>query len=566
MTLYQWFVFFLIIQVVHFLGTWKLYEAAGRKKWEAAIPVYNAIVLMKIISRPTWWTLLLFIPIINLIMFPVIWVETLRTFGKRSQLDTILGIFTCGLYIFYINYTQKLDYNKERSLHPKNKTADTVSSLLFAIIVATFVHTYFVQPYTIPTSSLEKSLLIGDFLFVSKVNYGARVPMTTVALPMVHDSIPMLKRKSYLNWPQLPYLRLPGIEDKIKRTDIVVFNWPADTVHYFFEAKGRPGVIKPIDKESNYVKRCVGIPGDSLSIKDGFVYINGKKLILPERAKPQYEHTIYSAKGVSNELLKAAGSTEFARTYIIKPNNDTQLEAIKPYITYGDQNQDGTYTIQTGFNGIPTSVIEKTGLYIQEQYLAKTNANLTLKSAEELRKNPTIDSIVRFIDKQKGNLSIFPHNGIWNMDEYGPIYIPQQGKSVTLNFNTLPLYSRIITVYEKNNLKIKGSDIYINGKKTNNYTFKQNYYWMMGDNRHHSEDSRYWGFVPEDHIVGKPVFIWLSLDPNGKGLNKVRWDRVFTTVSGEGQPQSHFKIFLILLAAFFVGEYFWKKRKAKNNI
>ncbi|MEY2868897.1 MAG: hypothetical protein RIR01_1362, partial [Bacteroidota bacterium] len=212
MTLYQWFVFFLIIQVVHFLGTWKLYEAAGRKKWEAAIPVYNAIVLMKIISRPTWWTLLLFIPIINLIMFPVIWVETLRTFGKRSQLDTILGIFTCGLYISYINYTQKLEYNKERSLHPKNKTADTVSSLLFAIIVATFVHTYFVQPYTIPTSSLEKSLLIGDFLFVSKVNYGARVPMTTVALPMVHDSIPMLKRKSYLNWPQLPYLRLPGIE------------------------------------------------------------------------------------------------------------------------------------------------------------------------------------------------------------------------------------------------------------------------------------------------------------------------------------------------------------------
>ncbi|OYX84464.1 MAG: signal peptidase I, partial [Flavobacteriales bacterium 32-34-25] len=261
MTLYQWFVFFLFIQIVHFLGTWKLYEAAGRKKWEAAIPVYNAIVLMKIISRPTWWTLLLFIPIINLIMFPVIWVETLRTFGKRSQLDTILGIVTCGLYIFYVNYTQKLEYNKERSLHPKNKTADTVSSLLFAIIVATLVHTYFVQPYTIPTSSLEKSLLIGDFLFVSKVNYGARVPMTTVALPMVHDSIPSTKRKSYLSYPLLPYLRLPGIEDHIKRTDIVVFNWPVDTVHYFFEPKGKPGVIKPIDKKSNYVKRCLGIPG-----------------------------------------------------------------------------------------------------------------------------------------------------------------------------------------------------------------------------------------------------------------------------------------------------------------
>ena len=213
MTLYQWFVFFLLVQVIHFLGTWKLYVAAGRKSWEAGIPVYNAIVLMKIIGRPTWWTILLFIPIINLIMFPVIWVETLRSFGKRSTLDTFLGIATCGLYIIYVNYTQKLEYVKERSLTPENKTADTISSLLFAIIVATLVHTYLIQPYTIPSSSLEKSLLVGDFLFVSKVNYGPRVPMTTVALPMVHDSIPIAKIKSYLSIPQLPYFRFPGFEN-----------------------------------------------------------------------------------------------------------------------------------------------------------------------------------------------------------------------------------------------------------------------------------------------------------------------------------------------------------------
>ena len=158
MTLYLWFVFFLAVQVIHFLGTWNLYQAAGRKTWEAAIPVYNSIILMKIISRPTWWTLLLFIPIINLIMFPVVWVETLRTFGKKSTLDTFLGIFTFGFYIYYVNYTQKLEYNANRELRPQNKTADTISSLLFAIIVATLVHTYVVQPYTIPTSSLEKSL------------------------------------------------------------------------------------------------------------------------------------------------------------------------------------------------------------------------------------------------------------------------------------------------------------------------------------------------------------------------------------------------------------------------
>ena len=208
MTAYSWFVFFLIVQVIHFLGTWKLYEAADRNRWEAAIPVYNAIVLMKIIGRPSWWTLLLFIPSINLIMFPVIWVETLRSFGKRSSLDSFLGIVTFGFYIYYVNYTQQLNYVADRSLNPENKTADTVSSLLFAIIVATLVHTYVVQPFTIPTSSLEKSLLVGDFLFVSKMNYGPRVPMTTVALPMVHDSIPLTKKKSYLSWPQLPYFRL----------------------------------------------------------------------------------------------------------------------------------------------------------------------------------------------------------------------------------------------------------------------------------------------------------------------------------------------------------------------
>ncbi|APA00061.1 signal peptidase I [Flavobacterium commune] len=525
MTLYQWFVFFLIIQVVHFLGTWKLYEAAGRKKWEAAIPVYNAIVLMKIINRPTWWTLLLFIPIINLIMFPVIWVETLRSFGKRSQLDTILGVVTCGLYIYYINYTQKLDYIKERSLHPKNKTADTVSSLLFAIIVATFVHTYFVQPYTIPTSSLEKSLLIGDFLFVSKVNYGARVPMTTVALPMVHDSIPMTKRKSYLSFPQLPYLRLPGIEDKIERADIVVFNWPVDTVHYFFEQKGKPGVIKPIDKKSNYVKRCVGIPGDSLAIKDGTIYINGKVLQLPERAKPQFSYAV----GIDTK------------------NPPVDFENLLRELDVTD--------------GVAINEAKDT-LYFRA---------LTAASAERLRNTAGITIVKQQIAKNV-EPSIFPNINKWNQDNLGPIYIPEAGKTVALTLESLPFYKRIITDYEKdengnkNDLKVTGNEIRLNGKVVNSYTFKQNYYWMMGDNRHNSEDSRYWGYVPADHIVGKPVFIWMSWDANGKGINKVRWDRVFTTVNGEGQPQSYFKIFLILLAAFFVGEYFWKKRKEKNNI
>jgi len=565
MTAYQWFVFFLLVQIIHFLGTWKLYEAAGRKKWEAAVPVYNAIVLMKIIGRPTWWTLLLFIPIINLIMFPVIWVETLRSFGKRSSLDTFLGVVTLGFYLFYVNYTQPINYVSDRKLTPENKAADTVSSLLFAIIVATFVHTYFIQPYTIPTSSLEKSLLIGDFLFVSKMNYGARVPMTSVALPMVHDSIPLTKKKSYLSWPQLPYFRLPSFQT-IAKNDIVVFNWPADTVYQFFDRSGRKAVLKPIDKKSNYVKRCQGTPGDNLEIRDGIVYIDGKPLVLPERAKSQYEHTVYAAKGVSNEVLVATGSTEFNRVYILKPNSEEQIAAVQPYILNASQNQDKSFTVMTGFNGIPLSVIQKTGIYAQEVYDAKNDVNLTLKAASELRKNATIDSVIRHIAKKTATLepSIFPHNTNWTVDNFGPITIPEAGKTVQLTQQNLPLYKRIIENYEGNTLENNGNSIKINGESATSYTFKQNYYWMMGDNRHRSEDSRYWGFVPEDHIVGKPVFIWMSWDTNGKGLGKIRWERLFTTVGGDGQPQSYFQIFLILLAAFFIGDYFWKKRKANK--
>lgn len=517
MTLYQWFVFFLLVQIIHFLGTWKLYEAAGRKRWEAAIPVYNAIVLMKIIGRPTWWTILLFIPIINLIMFPVIWVETLRSFGKRTTLDTFLGIITFGFYIYYINYTQKLDYVADRSLQPENKTADTISSLLFAIIVATLVHTYFIQPYTIPTSSLEKSLLIGDFLFVSKMNYGARVPMTTVALPMVHDSIPLTKNKSYLSWPQLPYFRLPGIQN-INRTDIVVFNWPVDTVYKFFDTSKRRA-YKPVDKKSNYVKRCVGIPGDSLSIKDGIVYINGTILQLPERAKPQFSYAV-------------------------------ALDRKTP-IDFESVLKDLDVTDDAGFKSD-----------LRDTLFLKA---LTAAGAERLKNVPGVVSVTRQISKGVED-GIFPHINKWNRDNFGPIYIPQKGKAVALTTETLPFYRMIISEYEKKDLKVNGSEIRIDGKVVNSYTFDQNYYWMMGDNRHNSEDSRYWGYVPEDHIVGKPIFIWLSIDPHGKGLNKIRWDRVFTTVSGEGQPQSYFKLFLLALVAFFVGEYFWKKRKEKKDL
>ena len=509
MTLIQWFVFFIIVQVIHFLGTWKLYEAAGRKKWEAAIPVYNAIVLMKIINRSPWWTILLFVPVVNLIMFPVVWVETLRSFGKNSTLDTLLGVLTFGFYIYYINYTQKLVYINNRSLEPTNKTADTVSSLLFAIVVATLVHTYVMQPYTIPTSSLEKSLLVGDFLFVSKFHYGARTPMTPIAAPMVHDTLPLLNVKSYTKKPQLPYFRFFAMQE-INRTDIVVFNWPADTLFNMYKAADKR-YDKPIDKKTNYVKRCVGIPGDSLSIKEGIVYINGKIMPMPERAKPQYSYTV------------TTDGSGFDQTYITKELNITD------------------------------------GVYQSTQNTFYFRA-LTEESANRLRLNPIVKSVVRNISHE-AEAAIFPYNTKWNLDNFGPIYIPKKGVTVALNTESLPFYKTIIREYEQNDLKVTGNEIRINGQIATTYTFKQDYYWMMGDNRHNSLDARYFGYTPEDHIVGKPVFIWMSLDPNGKGFNKIRWDRVFTTVSGDGQPQSYFKYFLIALIAYFGISYFVRRKK-----
>lgn len=569
MTALQWLFFILIVQIIHGLGTWKLYIKAGRKAWEAFIPVYNAIVLMQIINRPKWYTFLLFVPVINLIMFPVVWVETIRSFGYNSTKDTILVIVTLGFYIYYINYTQNPTYITDRSLVPTNKTADTISSILFAIVVATFVHTYFIQPFTIPTSSLEKSLLVGDFLFVSKYNYGARTPMTTVAAPMVHDTIPIINTKSYSSWPQLPYFRLPGYE-KIKNNDIVVFNWPTDTLYNMYKAADKR-YDKPIDKKTNYVKRCVGIAGDSLEIKNGDIYINGKELILPERAKPQFYYKIKlndnSSDYVKNDYEIREAVDFFEISNEIWDNPQLRAELVKVY-KFEEVNRDSLKSEVTGL--IDQEIFQKLNLRFSKSYFY---GNLTNEKFEKLKKDSRVKSIEKRISTESED-GIFPDfkDGIpstihkWNVDNFGPIYIPKKGATVALNRQTLPFYKKIINEYEGNDLKVNGNEIRINGQVATSYTFKQDYYWMMGDNRQNSLDARYFGYTPADHIVGKPIFIWMSWDSNAKGImNKVRWDRLFTTVSGEGQPQSYFKYFLILLAAYFAFDYFRGKKKKKEN-
>ncbi|QTD37211.1 signal peptidase I [Polaribacter batillariae] len=564
MTFTEWFIFFLVIQVIHFLGTWKLYVKAGRKAWEAAIPIYNGIVLMHIINRPKWWMILLFIPIVNLLMFPVIWIETIRTFGFYKKTDSLLVIVTLGLYIFYINYATDATYNAERSLKPRSELGEWVSSITFAIIAATLVHTYFMQPFTIPTSSLEKSLLVGDYLFVSKFHYGARVPSTVIAAPMVHDSLPFTGTASYLKKPQLPYMRLPGIQ-KIKNNDIVCFNWPADSLKTMWGDNSGEYTYKPVDKRTNYVKRCVGIAGDSLELKDGYVYINGKKNELPYRAKIQFYYKVYSSKGLSTNKLLRYTNKEFNRKFIIDFRTQNELKAYQNYGAF-QKIKDNKFYVSTGANGIPQELIKVYRSNISEVKLKERDVNLTESLAEKLRKDSDVDSVIKVIHTP--NNAIFPHVEElgWSQDNFGPIYIPKKGATVKIDAKSLPFYEQIIKNYEGNDLAAVGEDIYINGEKADSYTFKQDYYWLMGDNRHNSLDARYWGYVPFDHVLGKPVMIWFSWDANaatfGDKLKSIRWNRMFTTVGGDGEPVSY-RYVVFGLIALYIGYSFYKGNKKK---
>ena len=564
MTFIEWFIFFLVIQVIHFTGTWKLYQRANRKAWEAAIPIYNAVILMKIINRPKWWVILLFIPVINQLMFPILWIETARSFGFNKRKDTALVLLTLGFYLFFINYATNSTYKLNRSLKPRTALGEWVSSIAFAIIAATLVHTYVMQPYTIPTSSLEKTLLVGDYLFVSKFHYGARVPTTAIATPMLHDSIPTAiisekNTKSYLNKPLLPYLRIPGFQ-KIKRNDIVVFNWPVDTlVHWMDPSKGTD--FKPLDKKTNYVKRCVGIAGDTLEVRDGYVYINGKQNILPDRAKLQFYNRVYSEKGLSTQKLLRYTDKEFERKFIINFTSQNQFEKVMRYATNNPEKiKDNQFIITTSDEGIPQWIINGYRLDIKEISTKIRKANITDEIAAKLRKDSEVDSVVKVINPKgnKGN-NMFPQatNLSWNTDNYGPIYIPKKGTTVPLNMNSIPFYERIIEDYENNQLEVIGEHIFVNGKKSTSYTFKQDYYWMMGDNRQNSLDARSWGYVPFDHVVGKPVLIWFSINEG-----KIRWERLFTTVGGNGKPVSYLMYFLIALAGY-IGYSFLRKNKKK---
>lgn len=357
----------------------------------------------------------------------------------------------------------------------KSEIKSWFNAILFAVVAATILRTFLIEAYTIPTSSMEKSLLIGDFLFVSKVSYGPRVPMTPIAFPLVHHTLPFTKKTpAYLKWIQLNYYRMKGLGD-VERNDCVVFNYPADDALH---------PERPIDKKENYIKRCVGIPGDVIEIKNTDLYVNGEPQAISEKMRNQFRY-----------FVKTDGTLFSERT-------------LNKYNIYEGQilSRNGDYE-----------------LMLNDESLAAIKRFTYVKKVEKI----VIDKGIKVNSPEL----IFPEDNFnWNLDNFGPIKIPQAGTQVEIDTKNIELYRRIIETYENNKLEIIDGEIYINDNLASTYTFKMDYYWMMGDNRHNSLDSRYWGFVPEDHVVGKALFIWMSWDKNKKGINKIRWSRLFNAV------------------------------------
>ncbi len=521
--------------------SWKFFIAAGRKPWEAFVPFYNMVVMLKIAERPTWWVILLVLPVIGTVMTIVLVYEFLHVFGQRKTWQTAAVFFTLGVYLGFLNYFDTIKFTGRDNKAIKAALGDWGNSIFFAVVAATIIRSTTFEAYTIPTSSMEKSLMVGDFLFVSKLHYGVRVPMTPISFPLVHNMIPFTTIKSYFEFPQIPYLRMPKLQD-VERGESVVFNYPID--------------VGPIDKKTNYIKRCVGIPGDELQIKDRVLYVNGEEFQFPDRANPQYKYYVRTnGMAFNKKKLKE----DFDINYLTQSEYRQDPPSQDVYALQTNQNEYLIFisdSVYDAFAALPNIQEIKPIIAPMAGQSAKADQPETLSALE----NQDTSSIL-FPDDNVHGPRLFKYS--W--DNYGPIHVPAEGETVTLDKKAVKQYATIIEKYEGNSFREENGTYFINGEKATTYTFKQNYYWMMGDNRHNSQDSRYWGYVPEDHIVGKPVFIWMSFDKNGKGLEKIRFSRIFTTVHGQGERTTYFWYALILgLLIYGANKYRLKKKEAKK--
>jgi len=555
----------ILFSITTIIGLWKLFSLAGEESWKALIPLYNFIIWLKLIKKPWWWIFLIITPGVNFLMFGIMSLLLAKAFNKRSFQEKTIAFLIGFVYLPYIAFQKDAKYvgPEDISKLKPSIAREWTEAIVFAVIAATVIRTFFFEAFTIPTSSLEKSMMVGDYLFVSKISFGAKIPNTPLSFPFAHHTLPFTENtKSYLEWFELPYFRLPGF-GHVQNNQIVVFNYPdGDTValnaqdqSYYQLVRdyghnvvwnsreinpqtGKPYfgkiVSRPPDKRENYVKRCVAIAGDTLVIKNRELFINN----IPAYVAPTMQYT-YKVR---------TDGTSFSPKVLEK------FDITDPIRT--DQDSIGEfYLVNLPFNKI-------------EEF--KTLSNV--KSFESI-----IESAGEYSSR------IFPHKPTykWNNDNFGPLYIPKKGVTINIDTTNIVLFNRIIQIYEGNEMEIKGDKIFINGNETKTYTFKMDYYFMMGDNRQNSADSRYWGFVPEDHIVGKPVFVWMSIKEDNKNINSrqqssfikklktslfddpTRRARFFTFVTKDGLSKSYLTHFIIIVLGLIGFSYYRKKRKIK---
>lgn len=496
----------LVLFVFPSVAGFLLFRKAGEPGWKALVPVYGTFMMLKISGRPMYWFFLQFIPVVGWFVTLGILIEFVKVYGKFKFYQHALTVFSAGLYFLYLGLDPKTKYiGPQEARKVKKSTArEWIDAGVFAIVAATLIRTFVFEAYTIPTGSMEKTLLINDFLFVSKFSYGPRIPNTPLSIPFVHNTLPVTNTNSYVEWIKIPYTR--WFPSPVKRSDVVVFNFPAgDTVinlpdyqslrPYYDVCRelgrgnidsGRqivlgnpdqyPIVVRPVDKEENYIKRCVAIAGDTLQIKNQVIYINGQAQPFPPESETYYT---VDTKG------QPLDETAMKDDYDVDVNN-------------GDE-------------------IQQTGVTNQYRML------LTWKAHQKMMTSGLAKDITPEIDSDR---SVYPYvdSYTWSRDNYGPLWIPRKGAALTLTAQNYPLYERAIRVYEHNKFEMRDGKFYLNDQPVTQYTFRMNYYWMMGDNRHGSQDSRYWGFVPEDHIVGEASLIWMSWN---KGI---RWSRLFNKI------------------------------------
>jgi signal peptidase I len=533
-------IFLLLSLVALFAGLYKIFEKAGEKGWKALIPGYNFYVWLKILKKPWWWLILILIPTVGVFMLPILFVLTANCFGKRKFTDHVIAVVAYFIYMPMLGFSKTLKFlgvpPEEKNRHWLKEWGEAG---VFAVVAATLIRSFFFEAFVIPSSSMESTLLTGDYLFVSKMSYGAKIPAVPLTVPFTHNALPGTRAvPSYLDWIELPYMRLPGF-GSVERGDIVVFNFPeGDTVHrertnesyYAIMRKTIPSerqkiidndiVVHPVDKEDNYVKRCVAVAGDVLTIRNGDIFINEVKAELPEHAQYSWSffHPQFQSEGEYQSFMNLLRKKGF--TDDIQPSApDDSLHSMAA-------------TAEAG--------------------------------KIELLKSVVGDVVPNRMPAGDGSIDgVFPNSPVdfpWNRDNFGPLQIPKKGLTVPLTLKDLPLWRRVIQVYEGHDLKVNGSTILIDGKPATSYTFEQDYYFMMGDNRHNSLDSRYWGFVPETHIIGKPVFIWFS-----KGdFSGLRPERMFTFVGQNGPGKSYLLWFAIGIGGIWGFNYFRRKSKEKK--